>query len=65
LAEKDVTFLLIRQIPFVVLLGQLIIRYPMSTEYWTGWPDQNDVYGFPHSWQWEFQKTFVNLEPVQ
>ena len=48
-----------------IYLGQLIIRYPMSTEYWTGWPDQENPYGFPHSWQWEFQKTFINLEPTQ
>ena len=48
-----------------IYLGQLVIRYPMSTQYWTGWPDQNDVYGFPHSWQWEFQKTFVNLKPAE
>lgn len=48
-----------------VYVGQLIIRYPMSTEYWTGWPSQEDPYGFPHSWQWELQKTFVNLKPAK
>jgi peptide/nickel transport system substrate-binding protein len=48
-----------------IYLGQLIIRYPMSTEYWTNWPDQNNPYGFPHSWQEELEKTFLNLEPVQ
>ena len=48
-----------------IYLGQLIIRYPMSTQYWTGWPDQANPYGFPHSWQQEFQKSFVNLRPAQ
>ncbi|MBV7336253.1 ABC transporter substrate-binding protein [Chloroflexi bacterium TSY] len=48
-----------------IYFAQLMIRYPMSTEYWTGWPDQNDPYGFPHSWQWELLKTFINLEPTQ
>jgi peptide/nickel transport system substrate-binding protein len=48
-----------------IYLGQLIIRYPMSTEYWTGWPDQNNPYGFPHSWQEELEKTFINLQPAQ
>jgi peptide/nickel transport system substrate-binding protein len=48
-----------------IYVSQLIIRYPMSTEYWTNWPTQENPYGFPHSWQDEFQKTFVNLEPVQ
>ena len=48
-----------------IYFAQLMIRYPMSTEYWTGWPDQNDPFGFPHSWQWELLKTFINLEPTQ
>ena len=48
-----------------IYFGQLIIRYPMSTEYWTNWPDQNNPYGFPHSWQEELEKTFINLEPTQ
>ncbi len=48
-----------------IYLGQLIIRYPMSTEYWTNWPDQENPYGFPHSWQEELEKTFINLEPAQ
>ena len=48
-----------------IYFGQLIIRYPMSTEYWTGWPDQNNPYGFPHSWQEELEKTFINLQPTQ
>jgi peptide/nickel transport system substrate-binding protein len=48
-----------------IYIGQLIIRYPMSTEYWTNWPDQNNPYGFPHSWQWELEKTFINLQPAQ
>ena len=43
-------------------------RYPMSTEYWTGWPSKDDVYGFltpsvnaakkPGEWQ-TFDVTFV------
>ncbi|MEM7132613.1 MAG: ABC transporter substrate-binding protein [Chloroflexota bacterium] len=48
-----------------IYFAQLMIRYPMSTEYWTGWPDQDNPYGFPHSWQWELLKTFINLEPTQ
>jgi len=48
-----------------IYLAQLIIRYPMSTEYWTGWPSAENSYGFPHSWQWELLKTFINLEPAQ
>jgi peptide/nickel transport system substrate-binding protein len=48
-----------------VYVAQLIIRYPMSTENWTGWPSQENVYGFPHSWQWELLKTFINLEPTK
>lgn len=48
-----------------VYVAQLIIRYPMSTEYWTGWPSAEDPYGFPHSWQWELEKTFITLQPTQ
>lgn len=48
-----------------IYLGQLIIRYPMSTQYWVGWPSQENPYGFPHSWQQEFQKSFINLRPAQ
>jgi peptide/nickel transport system substrate-binding protein len=48
-----------------IYLAQLIIRYPMNTEYWTGWPSEDNVYGFPHSWQWELLKTFINLEPAK
>lgn len=48
-----------------IYFGQLIIRYPMSTEYWTNWPDQNNPYGFPHSWQEELEKTFINLQPTK
>lgn len=48
-----------------IYFGQLIIRYPMSTQYWTNWPSVQDPYGFPHSWQWELEKTFINLEPAQ
>ncbi len=47
-----------------IYVGQLIIRYPMSTQHWTGWPSAEDPYGFPHSWQWELLKTFINLEPA-
>ena len=46
-----------------IFLAQLIIRYPFNTTRWTGWPTQDDPYGFPHSWQWELLKTFVRLEP--
>ena len=48
-----------------VFVAQLIIRYPMSTEYWTGWPTQEDPYGFPHSWQQEFLKTILRLKPAK
>jgi hypothetical protein len=48
-----------------VYVSQLIIRYPMNTTYWVGWPSVAAPYGFPHSWQWELLKTFINLEPTQ
>jgi peptide/nickel transport system substrate-binding protein len=48
-----------------IYLGQLIIRYPMSTQYWTNWPVEGNVYGFPHSWQKNFLLSFINLEPAQ
>jgi peptide/nickel transport system substrate-binding protein len=52
-----------RELPDV-FVSQLIIRYPMSTARWTGWPTQEDSYGFPHSWQQEFMKTIIRLEPA-
>ncbi len=48
-----------------IYVGQLIIRYPMNTTNWTNWPSSDDPYGFPHSWQWELLKTFINLQPAQ
>lgn len=48
-----------------VYVAQLIIRFPMNTTYWVGWPSDAAPYGFPHTWQWELLKTFINLEPVQ
>ena len=48
-----------------IFLSQLIIRYPLNNSRWTGWPSQDDPYGFPHSWQWELLKTFVRLEPTR
>ena len=53
----------VRELPDVYV-AQLIIRYPMSTHYWTGWPTEADPYGFPHSWQQEFLKTILRLEPT-
>jgi peptide/nickel transport system substrate-binding protein len=53
----------IRELP-QIFIAQLIIRYPMNTELWTGWPTKDDVYGFPHSWQHEFLKTIIRLEPT-
>jgi peptide/nickel transport system substrate-binding protein len=53
----------IRELPDVYV-AQLVIRYPMSTEHWTGWPSAEDPYGFPHSWQQEFLKTILKLEPA-
>jgi peptide/nickel transport system substrate-binding protein len=47
-----------------VFVSQLIIRYPMNTTRWTGWPTQEDAYGFPHSWQQEFLKTLLRLQPA-
>ncbi|CAN5813018.1 ABC transporter substrate-binding protein [soil metagenome] len=47
-----------------IYVGQLIIRYPMNTTYWTNWPTQDNVYGFPHSWQADFEMTFINLKPA-
>ena len=48
-----------------IYVGQLIIRYPMNTTNWTNWPTQDNVYGFPHSWQHDFMLTFINLKPAQ
>lgn len=53
----------VRELPDVYL-AQLIIRYPMTSHYWTGWPTVDDPYGFPHSWQQEFLKTILRLEPT-
>ena len=53
----------VRELPDI-FLAQLIIRYPCNTTHWTGWPSQQDPYGFPHSWQWELLKTFIRLQPV-
>jgi peptide/nickel transport system substrate-binding protein len=53
----------IRELPDV-FVGQLVIRYPMSTQDWTGWPTKEDPYGFPHSWQQEFLKTILKLQPA-
>ena len=39
-------------------------RIPMNQTYWTGWPTEDDAYGFPHSWQQEFLKTILRLEPT-
>jgi len=48
-----------------IYVGQLIIRYPMNTQYWTNWPVEGNVYGFPHSWQHDFMLTFINLQPAE
>ena len=47
-----------------IFLGQLIIRHPCNTTYWTDWPSQQDPYGFLHPLQWEFLKTFIRLQPA-
>ena len=49
----------------MIYVSELIIRYPMSTEYWTGWPSNQDPYWFPHSWQQAFQKTILRLQPTK
>ena len=48
----------------MVYVSQLIIRYPMNTTYWTGWPSKDKPYGFPHSWQQELMKTIFTLQPT-
>jgi peptide/nickel transport system substrate-binding protein len=48
----------------MVYVSQLIIRYPMNTTYWTGWPSKDKPYGFPHSWQQELMKTIFALQPT-
>ncbi len=53
----------VRELPDV-FVGQLVIRYPMTTEHWTGWPSAEDAYGFPHPWQQEFLKTILRLTPA-
>ena len=52
-----------REMP-TIFISQLIIRYPMNTSRWKGWPTEKDSYGFPHSWQWEFLKTLIRLRPA-
>lgn len=52
-----------RELPDI-FVSQLIIRYPMNSTRWTGWPTQEDPYGFPHSWQQEFMKTIFRLQPA-
>ena len=47
-----------------IYISQLVIRYPMNTSRWVGWPSIEDPYGFPHSWQWEFLKTILRLRPA-
>jgi peptide/nickel transport system substrate-binding protein len=49
----------------MIYVAQLVIRFPMNTQYWTGWPSKDDVYGFPHPWQQEFMKTIVKLQPTR
>jgi peptide/nickel transport system substrate-binding protein len=51
-----------KQLP-MIYVSQLIIRYPMNTTYWTGWPSKENPYGFPHSWQQEFLKAIISLKP--
>jgi peptide/nickel transport system substrate-binding protein len=48
----------------MIYVSQLIIRYPMNTTYWTGWPSKEKPYGFPHSWQQELLKTILTLQPT-
>jgi peptide/nickel transport system substrate-binding protein len=48
----------------MIYVSQLIIRYPMNTTYWTGWPSKDKPYGFPHSWQQELMKTLFTLQPT-
>jgi peptide/nickel transport system substrate-binding protein len=52
-----------RELP-MIYVSQLIIRYPMNTTYWTGWPSKDKPYGFPHSWQQELMKTLFTLQPT-
>ena len=48
----------------MVYVSQLVIRYPMNTTYWTGWPSKDKPYGFPHSWQQELLKTILTVQPT-
>ena len=49
----------------MIYISQLIIRFPMSEEYWTGYPSKDDPYGFPHTWQQEFLKTLIKIQPTK
>lgn len=49
------------QLP-MVYVSELIVRYPMNTTYWTGWPSKQNPYGFPHSWQQEFLKSIITVK---
>ena len=53
----------VRELPDI-FLGQLIIRHPCNTTYWTGWPSQQDPYGFLNPLQWETLKIFIRLQPA-
>ena len=49
----------------MIYLSQLIIRFPLIEEYWTGYPSKDDPYGFPHTWQQEFLKTLIKIQPTK
>ena len=49
----------------MVYIAQLIIRFPMTEEYWTGYPSKDDPYGFPHTWQQELLKTLIKIQPTK
>ena len=53
----------VRELPDI-FLGQLIIRHPCNTTYWTGWPSQQDPYSFLNPLQWETLKIFIRLQPA-
>jgi peptide/nickel transport system substrate-binding protein len=52
-----------RELP-MIYVSQLIVRYPMNTTYWTGWPSKDKPFGFPASWQQELMKTLFALQPT-
>jgi peptide/nickel transport system substrate-binding protein len=38
---------------------------PFNTHYWTGWPEEGNIYAVPFTWWPEFKFVLFNIEPAQ